>query len=258
MSYRFVAASLTPFLAMCFIHPAIAQSSAAPSSKIELPKTSAAELRAKNASSVSIVQLSIPSGARSLYKKAASALDHGNLTESFDKVNAALAICPKFPEALVLRGALQREAGKPAEAITDFQQAIQYDANYGVAHLALASVFNSSGRFAESLPALAQARRLAPNVWQIYFEFARAYMGIGKFDDALRNLDEASLRHGGATKELPEMHLLRAYALIEVKQAPRAANEIEAYLASKPGGDAADNAREALNKLRAPTIDASQ
>lgn len=258
MSYRFVAASLTSLVAMCLISPAIAQSNEGPGSKIELPKTSAGELRAKNATSVSLVQLSIPSGARSLYKKAASSLDHGNPTESFDKVNAALAICPKFPEALVLRGALQKDAGKPAEAIADFQQAIQYDANYAVAYLALASVFNSSGRFAESLPALAQAQRLAPNVWQIYFEYARAYMGTGKFEDVLRSLENASRLHGGATKELPEMHLLRAYALIEVKQMPRAANEIEAYLASKPGGDAADDARETLNKLRAPTINASQ
>ena len=34
---------------------------------------------------------------------------------------------------------LEADAGKPTEAIADFQQAIQYDANYAAAYLALGS-----------------------------------------------------------------------------------------------------------------------
>ena len=88
----------------------------------------------------------------------------------------------------------------PTEAIADFQQAIQYDANYAVAYLALASVFNSTGRFDEALPVLGQAERLAPNAWQIYFEFARANIGKGNFAEALHNIDRASELQGGAAE----------------------------------------------------------
>ena len=39
-------------------------------------------------------------------------MSHGKIDEARNKVNAALAICPKFPEALTLRGMLEEDAGK--------------------------------------------------------------------------------------------------------------------------------------------------
>ncbi len=173
-------------------------------------------------------------------------------------MNAALLIFPKFPEALTLRGALEKDAGKFAEAISDLQQAIQYDASFAVAYLALASVFNSTGRFAEALPVLTQAERLTPNLWYVQFEIARAKLGMGQFTDALRSVDRAAELAGGPQQEPPAIHLMRAYALIGLGERPRATTELETLLARQPSGRFADDARTLLDKLRASAITASQ
>jgi thioredoxin-like negative regulator of GroEL len=207
---------------------------------------------------VSFSQYSVPPKARSLYEKAVQSMGHGKTDDSLNKVNAALAICPKFPEALTLRAMLRANAGKLNDAAADLQQAIQYDANYATAYLALAAVFNSSGRFRESLPVLGQAERLNPNLWQIYFEFARADIGTGKFAEALRNIDHSSDLQGGPQKESPEVHLVRGYALIGLNEMPQASRELETFLAREPRGESADHARILLDKLRATTITADK
>ena len=102
------------------------------------------------------------------------------------------------------------------------------------------------------------AQRLAPTVWQTYFELARAEVGTRKFDEALYNLHYASTLLGGEKKELPQIHLLRGNALLGLNQTPRAAQEFEGYLASKPSGVSADAARATLNQLRAPATSATQ
>lgn len=207
---------------------------------------------------VSLSQYSVPAKARALQEKAAQLIGREKFDDSRKKVDEALAICPKFPEALTLRGMLQAIAGKSAEAIADFQQAIHYDANYAPAYLALASLYNSSGRFAESSPVLGQAERLVPNTWQIHFERARANIGRGNFAEALHNIDRCSELQGGPQKESPELHLVRGYALIGLTEIPRATHELETFLAREPRGELADHARFMLDKLRATTVAASQ
>jgi len=207
---------------------------------------------------VSLSQYSVPAKARGLYEKALQAMQHGKTDDSRNKVNAALAICPKFPEALTVRGMLEGDAGKPTEAIADFQQAIQYDSTYAAAYLALGSMFNSTGRFDDALLMLGQAERLAASAWLVYFEMARADVGKGKFAEALRNIDRSSELQGGVAKESPELHLVRGYALIGLTEMPQAAHELETFLAREPRGELADHARIILDKLRATTVTASQ
>lgn len=209
-------------------------------------------------STVSFSQFSVPDKARALYENALQFMYHGKLDDARSKVTKALAICPKFPQALTLRGMLQADAGKREEAIADYQQAIQYDANYAGAYLAMASLFNSIGRFDESRPILDQAERLAPDAWQTYFELARASLGKGQFAEALRNADRSSELQGGSQKEVPELHLVRGYALIGLTEMPRAAHEFETFLAREPHGELANRAHEILEKLRATTLAAGQ
>src|SRR6266568_405248 len=98
--------------------------------ELRLPNKSDGQLRNDNGATVSVSQYKVPAKARSLYEKAAQAMGHNKLDQAYEKVNAALAICPKFAEALTLKGVLESDKGKDAEAIADFQQAIQYDSKY--------------------------------------------------------------------------------------------------------------------------------
>ena len=223
-----------------------------------LPSKSDAEVRVDGGSTVSVSQYRVPAKARSLYVKAARAMAHGKLDEASKKVNEALAVYPKFAEALTLKGVLESEMGEKAEAIADFQQAIQYDSKYPLSYVALASELNSAGRFDESLLILGQAERLTTTIWQMYFELARANIGKGQYATALQNTDRASKLQGGAEKETPELHLVRGYALVGLTEVPRATQEIEIFLAQQPTGRASDNARKMLDHLRERTITASK
>ncbi len=216
------------------------------------------EAAAGSGPTVSLSQIRVPAKARALYEKAARSMSRGKLDDAFNKVNAALAIFPNFPEALSLRGALEANAGKQNEAIADLRQAMQYDPNYALAYLTLASIYNSNAQFADALVVLDEAERLAPNAWQTYYELARAQAGAGKFADSLRNAERASELEGGPQKELPELHLVRANALIGLRDLPRARQELEAFLAHQPNGHLADEARTVLEQLRANSVTASR
>lgn len=226
---------------------------------IRLPDASSPSAsKAGSDSTVSLSQYVIPAKARSLYKKAAQSMNRGKLDDSLNQVNAALSICPKFAEALTLRGMLQQDTGHQAQAVTDLQQAIQDDPNYPFSYLALARLFNSIGRYQESLPILAKAEQLAPDAWQTYFELSRAEVEKGDFSSALHDVDHASQLQGGPAKELPELHLIRGYALIGANEIPAAVRELQTFLARQPQGRIADHAREVLNQLHATSATAER
>jgi Tfp pilus assembly protein PilF len=216
------------------------------------------KLKTGNGSTVSFSQYNVPAKARLLYEKAARAMKHRKLGESSEKVNAALAIYPKFSEALTLRGILQENAGNETAAIADYEKAIQYDTNYLLAYIALSSALNTTGHFKESLPLLDQAERLEPNAWQTYFELARAHLGTGEFASAMQNIDRASELQGGQQKEIPELHLVRGYALVGLHEIPRAVQELQTFLARVPNGRYADSAHKVLDQLQARTVAASK
>jgi len=207
---------------------------------------------------VSFSQYNVPAKARSLYEQAIQLVNKRKLDDARKKVDAALAIFPKFTEALNLRGALKANEGKIDEAISDFQQAIRYDSNYVIAYLSLGSLLNSHGRFEEAAQTLSQAEHLAPNAWQPHFELARTNLGMGKFDVAFRNIQRASELIGGPDKEVPAIHLIRGYVLVGLTEMPKAAHEIEVFLEHEPNGQLADHARVVLDQLHANTITASK
>jgi len=224
-----------------------------------LPNRSApGDQKVGNRSTVSVAQYSVPAKARSLLEKAVQLKTQGKFDESLEKVNAALAISPKFSKALTLRGMLEENAGKKDAAKADYQQAIQNDAAYPVAYLALGSLLNSTGQFQESLPILAQAERLDPRAWQIQFELARANLAKGDFTVALRQIDRASELQGGLQKALPEIHLIRGYTFLGLKDNPKAIEEVNFFLAHKPNGPAADEARHVLAQLQEQSATAAR
>ncbi len=225
--------------------------------ELRLAKKSDEQLRADNGGTVSVSQYKVPAKARSLYEKAAQAMAHGKLDVAYEKATAALSVFPKFAEALTLKGVLESDKGKSVEAIADLQQAIQYDPKYSLSYVALASELNSAGRFDESLLILGQAERLTTTLWQTYFELARANIGKGQYATALRNINRASELQG-TEKSSPEMHLVRGYALVGLRETPRATQEIEKYLALRPQGHTSENARKLLDQLHENTITASK
>jgi tetratricopeptide (TPR) repeat protein len=209
-------------------------------------------------SSISIAEYRVPAKARALYEKAQQLFIRGKNAEASVKLDAALKIYPTYAGALTLRGLIEQRAGEGGKAIDDFHQAIQNDPHAPLAYLALASTYNSTGRFKEAVPILDEVDRIAPNLWQTFFETARCKLGLNDFEAALRNLSRAEELRGKDKPGMPTFHLLRGYALAGLSRVQDAKREIESYLALEPKGQTADSARAMLTQLSSQKLAAER
>src|SRR4051794_20914729 len=170
-------------------------------------------------STVSVAQFKVPTKARNEYRKADEALHKGKKEECAQHLAKALDIYPNFAEALTLRGVLNLDQHNPDKAIADIESAIKADPSYGFAYLALGATYNNLSRFDDAIRTLERGISFSPNAWQGYFEMAKARLGKGEFEVALRQLDKAQELVRNA---YPSIHLVRAHALLALKQYPDA------------------------------------
>ena len=123
---------------------------------------------------------------------------------------------------------------------------MQIDPYHGPAYSTLASVYNLQGRYDDALRTLDEGVTLAPRFWQIYFEMAKASIGKRLYSKGLQLMDTAE-RLGGYN--YPEIHLVRAYALVPLNFYSEARAELQTFLSRQPKGENAEWARQLLASL---------
>jgi tetratricopeptide (TPR) repeat protein len=195
---------------------------------------------------VSVAQYKVPEQARTEYVKAAQASDRTKQQEALKHVARALEIYPKYADALTLRAILTL-ASNTQSAISDLEKAIEADSNYALAYTVLGSAFNSQEKFDQALQTLQRAQTLAPDAWQSYFEMARAYLGKADFQSALRQLDKAQSL---LPSDYAPLRLVKAQALMALKQYGAALAECQAYLAKDPNGPNVLVARKMMERAQ--------
>ncbi|MFL6311568.1 MAG: tetratricopeptide repeat protein [Terriglobales bacterium] len=198
--------------------------------------------------SISIAQYRVPAKAREAYRKAHEAVEKGKMDDAHKHLAKALELCPNYAEALTLRGVLALNQQDSQAAIADVDKAIQADGNYGIAYLVMGSALNMQGKFDEAIRSLQRGQSLAPNYWQGYFEMGKSYIGKANYPDALRQLERAQSLAPG---DYPLISLLRAHALLAMKQFPEAMAALEAYLQKDPQGPNSEKARKMLEQAQA-------
>lgn len=216
---------------------------------VNLRMSRPASAEAGSNTSVSIAQLKVPGKARNAYKKAQAAMTKQELEAASRYVEEALAIHPEYSEALTLRGILKLDAGKIEAACQDFDHAIKADNNYSVAYFALGAAYNMASRFDDALRTIDRGLALSPTSWQAYFEMGKAFLGKGSYEAAVRQLNKAQ---DLGPKEYPLIHLVKAHALLGLKNYPEAMAELQWYIDKAPTGDRNSMAaRDTLEKVRA-------
>ena len=198
--------------------------------------------------SISIAQYRVPAKAREAYRKAHEAVEKGKMDDAHKHLAKALELCPNYAEALTLRGVLALNQQDSQAAIADLDKAIQADGNYGMAYMVMGSALNMQGKFDEAIRSLQHGQSLAPNYWQGYFELGKAYIGKADYPSALRQFDRAQSL---APADYPLISLLRAHALLAMKQFPEAMAALQAYLQKDPQGPNSDQARKMLEQAQA-------
>jgi Flp pilus assembly protein TadD len=198
--------------------------------------------------SISIAQYRVPAKAREAYRKAHEAVEKGKMDDAHKHLTKALELSPNYADALTLRAVLELNHQDSQSAIADLDKAIQADGNYGMAYMVLGSALNMQGKFDEAIRSLQRGQSLAPNYWQGYFEMGKSYIGKADYPDALRQLERAQ---NLAPADYPLISLLRAHALLAMKQFPEAMTALQAYLQKDPQGPNSEKARKMLEQAQA-------
>ncbi len=197
---------------------------------------------------VSVAQLKIPDKARKEFHKAEEELHKHKPDAAREHIQNALQIAPNYAAALSLRGVLDLGENRLAQASSECEQAIKFDPNYGMGYVVLGATYNTMARFEDAERALQHGLLLVPQSWQAHFELAKALLGKTRYQEALRQIDQAGEL---VPSSYPAIHLVRAHALLGLKNYSQAIAELEQYLGGAPNGVDAAGARETLDQTRA-------
>jgi tetratricopeptide (TPR) repeat protein len=212
---------------------------------------SLADRTAGSNSVVSLSQMQVPGKARKLYQKAMNAFRKSHFDDAYSFVQKALGVYPDYAQALTLRGVMNLQRGDIATAEPDLQKAVELDYSDDTGFVALASLYNTEGKFDNALQVLDHGMSMHPNSWQALSEMARAQIGKHLYEAALKSITEAD---NYVPPAVAYLHLFRAQALLGMNNVPAAVTELQTYLAREPTGQNADIARKVLAKLGASEI----
>jgi tetratricopeptide (TPR) repeat protein len=201
-----------------------------------------------SATSVSVAAYKVPDKAKKEYGKSQSALNKGNQDEALSHLDKAIDIYPQYADALTLRAIIRMDKQDTAGALADLNAAIQADPACSLAYFAIGSVYNATNRFPDAQLALQSGLRLDPRSWQGYFELGKALVGKGEYQAAVDQLNKA--QDFSSNKYAP-IHLVKAHAMLALKQYPGAMNELQAFITQAPNDQRAASARETLDRVNA-------
>jgi tetratricopeptide (TPR) repeat protein len=97
-------------------------------------------------------------------KRGVAYVNMRQVAQARDAFEAALAIDPRYPPALVNVGNLHLEAGDPQQAIRYYERAVLSDDDYAPAHHNLGVAYKRLGRTADAVRELRKATRLEGRV----------------------------------------------------------------------------------------------
>jgi Flp pilus assembly protein TadD len=209
---------------------------------------------AGHADSVSVAAMRVPEKARKALNKAHELNARQRPQDAAKEIARALEIYPQYSDAFLERGIMHFAAAELNEAESDLQQAIKYDPNNAMAYIAMGAVLNNGEKYDDAARALDRGVALAPNAWQGYFELARMSLAKGDFANALRNTDRA---RQFMSQDYGPLHLVRAHALMGLKNYPEAQSELEALLSKDPNAADSAQVRETLDQVKTFTARAA-
>jgi tetratricopeptide (TPR) repeat protein len=195
---------------------------------------------------VSVAELAVPELAQQSLRKAYEAWEANDPSRSRQLADRALQIHPAYSAALTLLGILDLRDGNPAAAAVRLRQAIQLSPNSPRAYLPLASAYNQLRQNAQALDALSIMAKLVSESWAMHYEIGRAYLGKGRYEDAITEFNRAQQL---AQHDPMVLHLAKAHALLGLQNLGAARAELETGLRESPDGPYSAESRQLAIQL---------
>jgi tetratricopeptide (TPR) repeat protein len=176
---------------------------------------------------ISVASLKIPESAWIHYEKAREAAQENRIDEYERETRKALYIAPAFAEVYVLRASYEMSMRRYDAAIADAVEARRIQPGVAWAGVILAGAYNGAHRYVDASVIAGNLHGSEADTWQAKYERARAAIGRGDVEGALRWSASAVAT---APENCADVHLLRANALSMTRRWPAAIVELETYL----------------------------
>ena len=194
---------------------------------------------------ISVTTLQAPAEARKAFERAHNAIVKKHPAEAEQELQKAVALYPKFAEALSLLGEVYSEQGRKEEAARLLQQAIEADSKFVPPYVNLASMAGEQRDWPRMAELSQRALALNPYEYPLaYFYDAIAGYNLRNFDAAEKSAREA--RRLDSQYHMPRVDFLLANILLQRDDYAGAAEQLQSFLKYSPSGAEADSARELL------------
>jgi tetratricopeptide (TPR) repeat protein len=203
---------------------------------------------------VSVADMKVPGKARNELRKAQENMSRKKFAEARKELLKAIDLYPNYAKAHMQLGVLDMMEGNLPDASRELETSVKFDPNAPIAFVALASAYNTMHHYLDAESALESASRLAPMAWQIHFELSRAKLGERNFAASVQEVDKAMKL---CQSDIPGLHLLKAKALLALRDYPKAEAELEQYIRNVPQEESTE-ARNTLNQVKAFTANSAK
>jgi len=176
-----------------------------------------------------VASLRIPQKAWAHFEKAKNAAERNRPAEAERESAKALEIAPRFAEVYLFRAMQQMRGHDFQAAMASAEAARQADPGGMWTNVVLAGAYNGMQRYVEARAALNTARQAEADTWQAKYEQARAEIGLGHVEEALRLSAEAL---DSAPETFADARLVRGNALLIAGRWGEAAAQMHLYLKS--------------------------
>ncbi len=136
----------------------------------------------------------------------------GRFDEAEEQLSRALALDPRNKDAAQNMAELRRRQGRYQEAVARFRKLLARDRDNALAHAGLGTSLYGLKRYEEAVASMGRALALmprAPALHALHLLAGRAWLALGRFEEAERHLLRAAQITPGAAMALVDMGRLR-------------------------------------------------
>lgn len=191
---------------------------------------------------VSVRELSLPASTRSAFRKAMELLyTKKDAAGSVPILQKVTTIAPTFYEAFFQLGMAYNELNRMPEAEAAFRKAVTVsEQKYPQALIMLGALLTTAEKAAEAEPLVRHAVALDASLWQAHYELGRALASLGRTGEAEKDLADAiKLR-----PDYAPAYLLLANVHIRTKNYVALLGDLNEYLRLDPDGPQSEQAKK--------------
>jgi tetratricopeptide (TPR) repeat protein len=187
-----------------------------------------------------------PRKVRKEYEKGRRALRERKLDEAQRHLQKAVQEDPCYARAQTDLALVFVEQKNNSSAEAALRKSIACDADYLEAYARLGILLNGTQRYADGEKILEEGLRRSPNSWDLHFQLAATYSGLGQYDKAKEEYMKVRALNPSPPAEL---HVRLADLFQRMKDYDKAYAEMQAYLREEPDGRFAGKTRQVMQEM---------